>query len=70
MHALLVLSLPAMLAAGRLHLHLRATDRQLQQLHAARATDVRRATDARRTVRTSSSNVVQRPAVRLSGKAA
>jgi hypothetical protein len=57
MQALLVLALPAMLAAGRLHLHLRATDRQLQQLRAARATVARRRGRP-------ASNVVSLPVVR------
>ena len=35
METLLVLALPTVLAAGRIHLHLRATDRKLQRLQTA-----------------------------------
>jgi len=63
MQTLLVLALPAVLAAGRIHLHVRATDRKLQQLRAARGTNARRLVTAR-------SNVVPLRAARGSGLAA
>ena len=42
METLLVLALPTMLAAGRIHLHLRATDSKLQRLRAERGNGARR----------------------------
>jgi hypothetical protein len=63
MEPLLVLALPAVLAAGRIHLHLRATDRKLQHLRATRGAETRHRGRA-------ASNVVPLPAVRLSRQAA
>jgi hypothetical protein len=42
METLLVLALPTVLAAGRIHLHLRATDRKLRQLRVERGNGARR----------------------------
>lgn len=63
MQTLFVLALPAVLAAGRLHLHFQAMDRRREQLRASRAPDARR-------VRRAESNVVPLRAARLMRRAA